>query len=147
MTPPPPTDSTRDSAPRWRPSEPRVPRSLALVLAYELLFGAGIELEEHQHAGSIAGKKRSGQSTQQPWEERAMLRADKALRTALRSVLKENGAKDAEGYFTVATRRVGPGGGPPRTSRHVRVNTLKLSTDEAAAQVGELRAATGPARL
>ena len=111
-------------------SEPRVPRSLALVLAYELLFGAGIE-EEHQHAGSNTGKKRSGQSTQQPWEERAMLRADKALRTALRCVLKENGAKDAEGYLLSQ-----PGGSAlaavPAHSRHVRVNTLKLSTDEAA---------------
>ena len=111
-------------------SEPRVPRSLALVLAYELLFGAGIE-EEHQHAGSNTGKKRSGQSTQQPWEERAMLRADKALRTALRSILKENGAKDAEGYLLSQ-----PGGSAlaavPAHSRHVRVNTLKLSTDEAA---------------
>jgi putative methyltransferase len=60
-----------------------------------------------------------------------MLRADKALRTALRSILKENGAKDAEGYLLAQ-----PGGSAlaavPAHSRHVRVNTLKLSTDEAA---------------
>ena len=60
-----------------------------------------------------------------------MLRADKALRKALRCVLKENGAEDAEGYLLSQ-----PGGSAlaavPAHSRHVRVNTLKLSTDEAA---------------
>ena len=117
-----------------------VPRSLAFVLAYELLFGAGIEEEESR---SPAGGKRGGvggkgRGRGQPAEELAMLRAAKAIRRSTRSILSESGARDAEGYLLAQ-----PGGralaAVPTHSRHVRVNTLKLSVDDATRRLARHR--------
>ena len=118
-----------------------VPRSLAFVLAYEILFGAGIEEEESRSPaggkggrGGGGGKGRRGQ----PAEERAMLRAAKAIRRATKTILSESGARDAEGYLLAQ-----PGGralaAVPTHSRHVRVNTLKLSVDEATRRLASHR--------
>ena len=125
-----------------------VPRSLAFVLAYELLFGAGIEEEESRspaggngNGGAKGGKGRRGQ----PAEELAMLRAAKAIRRATRSILSESGERDAEGYLLAQ-----PGGralaAVPTHSRHVRVNTLKLSVDEATRRLARHRPTRRPAR-
>lgn len=123
-----------------------VPRSLAFVLAYELLFGAGIEEEESRspaggngNGGAKGGKGRRGQ----PAEELAMLRAAKAIRRATRSILSESGERDAEGYLLAQ-----PGGralaAVPTHSRHVRVNTLKLSVDEATRRLARHRPRVDP---
>ena len=123
-----------------------VPRSLAFVLAYEILFGAGIEEEESRSPaggkggrGGGGGKGRRGQ----PAEERAMLRAAKAIRRATKTILSESGARDAEGYLLAQ-----PGGkalaAVPTHSRHVRVNTLKLSVDEATRRLASHRPRRDP---
>ena len=123
-----------------------VPRSLAFVLAYEILFGAGIEEEESRSPaggkggrGGGGGKGRRGQ----PAEERAMLRAAKAIRRATKTILSESGARDAEGYLLAQ-----PGGkalaAVPTHSRHVRVNTLKLSVDEATRRLASHRPKRDP---
>lgn len=117
-----------------------VPRSLAFVLAYELLFGAGIEEEESRSpaGGKGGGGGGKGRGRGQPAEELAMLRAAKAIRRSTRSILSESGARDAEGYLLAQ-----PGGealaAVPTHSRHVRVNTLKLSVDDATRRLARHR--------
>ena len=98
-----------------------VPRSMAYVLAYELLFGAGLEEREGSEKAAPAAE--------------ALLRAAKApLAKALKRRLKAANASDGEAFLLAQ-----PGGRAlaqvPAHSRHVRVNTLK-TTLQAAEAVG-----------
>ena len=69
--------------------------------------------------------------------------AAKAIRRSTRSILSESGERDAEGYLLAQ-----PGGkalaAVPTHSRHVRVNTLKLSVDEATRRLASHRPKRDP---
>jgi hypothetical protein len=103
--------------------------SMAYVLAYELLFGAGINNENDPK--------------DPPAQEFIMCSLKKAMALALKRKLRSAKVPDAESFLMAQ-----PGGralrAVPSHSRHVRVNTLKITMDAAEKVLSRLRPTRDP---
>ena len=109
-----------------------VPRSLAYVLGYEALFGAGLEPDASSDA---AGPEKRTDAAAVVAATRIVVRARERLKSALKRRLKASKHGSTEAFLLAQ-----PGGkalaAVPTHSRHARVNLLK--TDVAACEL-ELR--------
>ena len=109
-----------------------VPRSLAYVLGYEALFGAGLEPDTSSDA---AGPEKRTDAAAVVAATRIVVRARERLKSALKRRLKASKHGSTEAFLLAQ-----PGGkalaAVPTHSRHARVNLLK--TDVAACEL-ELR--------
>ena len=109
-----------------------VPRSLAYVLGYESLFGAGLEADAEDVAGSgPSGSEKRSDVAAVVAATRVVVHARERLKAALKRCLKASKHVSAEAFLLAQ-----PGGkalaAVPAHSRHARVNLLK--TDVAACE-------------
>ena len=109
-----------------------VPRSMAYVLAYELLFGAGIDDASPEDTRSSV-----------PEAERVMVGLKKPMALALKRTLRAHKVPDAESFLLAQ-----PGGralaSVPSHSRHARVNTLKTTLEAAERSLARLKPTRDP---
>ena len=121
-----------------------VPRSLAYVLGYESLFGAGLEADADDAAGpGPSGPEKRSDVAAVVAATRVVARARERLRAALKRRLKAGNHGSAEAFLLAQ-----PGGkalaAVPTHSRHARVNLLK--TDVAACELELKRRGLRPSR-